>query len=409
MSLIERQAQAPAARGIVTDPVRVMVVDDAVVVRGLVGRWIDEDPALAVVASCRNGRVAVDDVLRSKPDVVVLDIEMPEMDGLTALPLLLKAKPGLVVIMSSTLTRRNAEVSLRALAMGAADYIAKPESNSGVTTSREFRDELLRKVRTLGEAAVARRGGGEVIPVRPAAAAPATGSAPQMAATSQMAAGAAAPAVARMPAAAGARFPALRRYSQVTPRLLAIGSSTGGPQALTKLFTDIGPAISGLPVVITQHMPATFTAILAEHLAKASGRPAAEGRDGEPLMPGRLYVAPGGKHMLIAKGASGPVLRLDDGPQVNFCKPAVDPLFESAVAVYGSAILAAVLTGMGADGAKGAVAISNAGGNVIAQDEATSVVYGMPAAVAQAGACFAIEPLSGIATRIKGIVGRNAT
>jgi two-component system chemotaxis response regulator CheB len=384
----------------VTDPIRVMVVDDSVVVRGLIGRWIDEDPALAVVASHRNGRLAVDDMPRSNPDVVVLDVEMPEMDGLTALPLLLKAKPGLVVVMASTLTRRNAELSLKCLALGAADYVPKPESNSGVSTSVDFRNEVVQKVKTLGQRALTRAG---------RATAPAAGA--------RSSSGHAFKAEANLPPArsfaasqprqapAAAAPPPLRSYSSVPPRVLLIGSSTGGPQALTKVFTAIGPSIVNLPVLVTQHMPPTFTAILAEHITKAAGRRAAEGVHGEPLMPGRIYVAPGGRHMTIGKQSGDTVVMLNDLPPVNFCKPAVDPLFDSAIPIYGSAILACVLTGMGHDGAAGARRIADGGGSVIAQDEESSVVWGMPGAVVQAGAAAEILPLDQIGAKIARVLG----
>ncbi len=381
---------------IVTDPVRVMVVDDSVVVRGLIGRWIDEDPALAVVASHRNGKLAVDDVARSNPDVVVLDVEMPEMDGITALPLLLKAKPGLVVVMASTLTRRNAEISLKCLSLGAADYVPKPESNSGVTTSADFRNEVIQRVKALGLRAQARGGRTAFVPsAQPVSSTP----------TANPAAPARSFAPSQPRAAAPAATYQLRPYSSVTPRILLIGSSTGGPQALTRLFGEIGPAIGNLPVLITQHMPATFTAILAEHITKAAGRRAAEGTHGEPLMPGRIYVAPGGKHMVIGKQGSETVVLLNDQPPVNFCKPAVDPLFESVVPLFGSAILACVLTGMGHDGAAGAKRIADGGGSVIAQDEESSVVWGMPGAVAQAGAASEILPLEQIGGKIMRILG----
>ena len=382
----------------VTDPVRVMVVDDSVVVRGLIGRWIDEDPALAVVASHRNGKLAVEDVARSNPDVVVLDVEMPEMDGITALPLLLKAKPGLVVVMASTLTRRNAEISLKCLSLGAADYVPKPESNSGVTTSADFRNEVIQKVKTLGQRAQS-RAGRSFAPSRPAM----PSAPPASSATSSAPARSFAPSQPR--AAAQPTSYQMRPYSSVTPRVLLIGSSTGGPQALTKLFAEIGPAIANLPVLITQHMPATFTAILAEHITKAAGRRAAEGTHGEPLMPGRIYVAPGGKHMVIGKQGSETVVLLNDQPPVNFCKPAVDPLFDSAVPIFGSAILACVLTGMGHDGAAGAKRIADGGGSVIAQDEESSVVWGMPGAVAQAGAAAEILALDQIGGKIMRILG----
>lgn len=386
-------ASAAAHSGPVTDPIRVMVVDDAVVVRGLIGRWIEEDPALAVVASHRNGKLAVEDVARTTPDVVILDVEMPEMDGLTALPLLLKAKPGLVVVMASTLTRRNAELSLKCLSLGAADYVPKPESNSSVSTSPEFKAEILQKVKTLGTRARQRAGR----PVQPASApAPRPGLAGGRVPFSQPSAQA--PRVSAT--AAPVKTIATRTYSMVAPRVVLFGSSTGGPQALTKLFAEIGKAIANVPVLITQHMPPTFTGILAEHLSKASGRRAAEGVHGEPLMPGRIYVAPGGKHMIVAKDGNDTVVQLTDGPPVNFCKPAVDPLFQSAAPIFGASILSVVLTGMGHDGAAGAKTIAGAGGSVIAQDEESSVVWGMPGAVAQTGAASEILPLDQIGAKI---------
>ncbi|MEM1285214.1 MAG: chemotaxis response regulator protein-glutamate methylesterase [Pseudomonadota bacterium] len=361
----------------VTDPVRVMVVDDSVVARGLMARWIDEDPALAVVGTFRTGKLAVEGILGANPDVVVLDIEMPDMDGLTALPLLLKAKPGVRVVMASTLTRRNAEISLKALSLGATDYLPKPESNAGVSTSTEFRRELVEKVKALG----AKRSSGRRT-LRAVPASPSTDG------------------KARQPAETGktaldglAEKANLRRWSSSMPRILAIGSSTGGPQALSKVMSVVGPAAHKVPIVITQHMPSTFTAILAENLGRAADLPSAEGEHGEPLKPGRIYVAPGGKHMVIRNEGGNHVIALEDGPPVNFCKPAVDPLFDSVAEHFGSAVLAAVLTGMGHDGGKGAVTISDAGGSVVAQDEASSVVWGMPQAVVQNNACAAILPL----------------
>jgi two-component system chemotaxis response regulator CheB len=365
-----------------------MVVDDSVVVRGLVGRWIDEDPNLAVVASHRNGRLAVDDVLKSNPDVVILDIEMPDMDGLTALPLLLEKKRDLVVVVASTLTRRNAEISLKALSLGAADYVPKPETNSSVTTSTDFRRELVDKVTHLGQRARAR------------AANRATGLPP-------LSASAAASRASASPANAATRARpsfTLRAYSMVRPRVLAIGSSTGGPQALNEMFREIGSSIGQVPVVITQHMPPTFTAILAEHIAKSAGRPAAEGKDGEVIQQGRIYIAPGGRHMMLVKQGSDVLVRLTDGPPVNFCKPAVDPLFHTVCEIYGNAALAVVLTGMGADGAEGVREIGSNGGTVIAQDEETSVVWGMPGAAAHTGQCADVLPLSEIGRKVSRIL-----
>src|SRR5215831_19847513 len=239
------------------DPIRVMVVDDSVVVRGLVSRWIEEEQGLTVAASLRNGRDAVDQLERVDPDVVILDIEMPELDGISALPLLLAKKRDLVVIMASTLTRHNAEISLKALSLGAADYIPKPETNRGVTTSATFRRELIEKIRELGSRRKRRRPAGRVAP--------------------------AAPAPAAQPAQRAAEPLKLRAFAPTPPRVLVIGSSTGGPQALTAIVSGLRGLVPRVPVLITQHMPPTFTTILAEHIARAAGSSAPEGVDGEPI------------------------------------------------------------------------------------------------------------------------------
>ncbi len=367
------------------DPIKVMVVDDAVVVRGLVGRWIADEADMTVVASHRSGREAVADIARKKPDVVILDIEMPDMDGLTALPLMIAEKRDLMVLMASTLTRRNAEISLKCLSLGAADYVPKPESNAGVTTSPAFKRELIDKVRALGRR---RKVAGRAF----RASAPA---APTIAGQRV-----AAPSIVPPSIAFHDHAVKLRPYGTTLPKVLLIGSSTGGPQALTVVLKSLGSFIERVPVLITQHMPPTFTTILAEHAAKSTGRPAAEARDGEPVLPGRIYVAPGAKHMVVKKTGGTTVLHLDDGPPINFCKPAVDPMFTSAAQVWGAQAFGCVLTGMGHDGAHGAGDIVAAGGSVVVQDEATSVVWGMPGAVAQAGHASAVLPLDQIAPKI---------
>ena len=376
---------APALPAMDPAPLRVMVVDDAVVVRGLVSRWIAEHPGLAVAASLRTGRQAVDQLERADPDVVVLDIDMPELDGISALPLLLQKKRDLVVIMASTLTRRNAEITLKAQALGAADYVPKPDTNRGITTSSAFRRELIEKIVELGTRRRRRRG--ELW--SPAAAAP--------------------PRSGLRPAAARAAPIALRPFSLVPPRVLVVGASTGGPQALRLLVSQLARACERVPVLITQHMPATFTTILAEHLARASGRPAREGCDGEPIVPGTIYLAPGGRHMQVTCRDRRRVIALDEGPLVNFCRPAVDPLFGSAAQVWGGAVLALLLTGMGVDGAQGAAAIVAAGGSVVAQDEPTSVVWGMPGAAARAGLCSAVLPLDRIVPKLVELIAGSAS
>lgn len=362
------------------EPFRVMVVDDSAVIRGLISRWIDAEPDMKVAASVRTGLDAVNQITRVAPDVVVLDIEMPDMDGISALPLLLEKKRNLIIIMASTLTRRNAEISFKALSLGASDYIPKPESTREITAADVFKRDLIEKIRHLG----ARLRRAPVVASPPLS--------PARLPVSRIAAD-------NAPAGTAPRF-MLRPFSATPPRVLLIGSSTGGPQALMSLIAGIGPVIDRFPVLITQHMPPTFTTILAEHLARASGRPAHEAIDGEAIKPGQIYLAPGGCHMRVARIGGNAVIALDDGPQINFCKPAVDPLFSSAVSVWQAGILAVVLTGMGSDGTHGGKDIVAAGGNVMAQDEATSVVWGMPGAVANAGICSAVLPLDQIAPKI---------
>jgi two-component system, chemotaxis family, protein-glutamate methylesterase/glutaminase len=404
---------APAAPATAHDPIRVMIVDDAVVVRGLVSRWVDEEPGLKTVASVRTGREAVEQVLRVNPDVVVLDIEMPDLDGLSALPLLLEKKRDLIVIMASTLTRRNAEVSLKALSLGAADYVPKPASNREVTTSTTFRHDLIEKIRHLGarrkRTPMTAEARGRVAFSMPSAStsAPATATPAGAPARTKFSVPEPRGAESRSTAAAigYSNDYKLRSFSSAMPRVLLIGSSTGGPQALTSLVARIAPVFDRAPVLITQHMPPTFTTILAEHLARASGRPAHEAIDGEAIAPGTIYLAPGGRHMTVAKRNNQAFISLNDGPLVNFCRPAVDPLFASAAQMWGSAILGVILTGMGSDGMHGCEDVVAAGGSVIAQDEASSVVWGMPGAAANAGVCAAVLPLDQIGPKIVRLFG----
>ena len=349
MNTAARPQPAPAQ----ADVARVMICDDSAVIRGAIGRMLESDAGVRIVARVANGRQAVAEVERQQIDVVVLDIEMPEMDGMQALPLLLRADPGLRIIMASTLTTRGADVALRALRLGAADYIPKP--STAAIADDSFRRELVAKVK--GLARLRRRA------AAPSAAMPAK------------------PAVLTLRAASAQR-----------PSLLAIGSSTGGPQALFALVQALGRAVP-VPVVLTQHMPPAFTTLLAEHLGKLGGIACSEARDGEAIEPGRLYLAPGDRHLLI-EGATGRLrARLSDAPAENFCRPSVDPMLRSAVAACGGRVLVVMLTGMGHDGLAGTREVVAAGGAAIAQDEATSVVWGMPGAIAQAGLCHKVLPL----------------
>jgi two-component system chemotaxis response regulator CheB len=320
---------------------------------------------------------------------VLLDIEMPELDGTTALPRMLAMSPNLQVVMMSTLTTRNADISLKCLALGAVDYLAKPESNRGVTTSETFRVELIERVRVFGAARARAR--------RPAGA-PGTAPAPAHAAPA-LAPAAPAP---RPPTPFTLR-PKVRNRTQ--PRALLIGSSTGGPRAVGEMLEGIGAAaLRRVPVLIVQHMPPIFTAVFAEHLSTRTGLRAAEGKADERLEAGRIYVAPGGRHMGLVAGSNGPTIRLTDGPPVNFCRPAVDVLFKDAAVVFGAATATVILTGMGSDGTNGARALTDAGGPVLAQDEATSTVWGMPGSVARAGLAEAVLPLPELATALRALI-----
>ncbi len=358
-----------------------MIVDDALVARGFVKRWVDAEPDLELVGSLRNGREAIEQLERIDPDVVVLDVEMPEIDGITALPKLLEKKPNLAIIMASTLTRRNAEISMKALSLGALDCVPKPEANERLA-SADFRRELIEKIRHLGS----RRLGRPVLRARTPAA---PASLPRVE-----------PAPALAPTAKPHHTTAVRAMPRLSPKVLLIGSSTGGPQALTEVVSRIDKIADRVPVLITQHMPPTFTTILAEHLARVSGRVVREAVDGEPVVPGRMYLAPGGIHMRVKKRDGNPVIALEDSAPVHFCKPAVDPLFSSAAQVWGNGCFGVILTGMGCDGTDGGAEIVAAGGAVIVQDEETSVVWGMPGAAAEAGICSAVLPLNDIAPKI---------
>ncbi len=395
-----------AAQGVPSGgPYRVMLVDDSAVIRGLMTRWMKEEAAVEIVGSVGDGSQAVRQVAQLRPEVMVLDVEMPVMDGLTALPQLLKALPGLKVIMASTLTERNAEISLKALGAGAADYLAKPTSTRDTGTITDYQRDLIDKIKALGQAARLSAPRGAAAPRRPGPAAGSIGSAAPRASG-------AAPAASARPAAATARprlgpygvAPIQLRQHRITmPRVLAIGSSTGGPQALFTLFQDLKADLR-LPVLVTQHMPPTFTRILAEHLSRVSGLTATEARDGEPLEKGRIYVAPGDWHMVVAAGTPGPVIRLNQNAQENFCRPAVDPMFRSVAEVFGASTLAVILTGMGQDGLLGGRRLAELGATLLAQDEESSVVWGMPGAVATDGICSAVLPLTGMGAAVRKVL-----
>jgi two-component system chemotaxis response regulator CheB len=363
-------ANVPTAAGIV----RVLVCDDSSVVRSVLERLLHTDASIRVVAKAVNGREAIEAVQAGGIDVVVLDIEMPVMDGLAALPRLLTADRAVKVLMSSMMTTKGGAVALESLRLGAADFIPKPTSVGNVGMDGEFRTELLAKVRGLGRQCHAyrlRRGIG------------------QQAAVPQ-------------PPAAVLR---LRPVPILRPTVLGIGSSTGGPAALLTLFQALGDRVA-VPILLTQHMPASFTPQLAEHIHRLGGATCAEAVHGEPLRPGHVHLAPGNRHLTVVSREGGVTIALTDDPPENFCRPAVDPMLRTLSAAYPGRVLTLMLTGMGQDGLHGAERVVADGGSVIAQDEASSIVWGMPGAVARAGLCQAVLPLNELAPKLLHFVGR---
>ncbi|MEI9904046.1 MAG: chemotaxis response regulator protein-glutamate methylesterase [Asticcacaulis sp.] len=367
-----------------------MIVDDSAVVRGLISRWLEQEKDMVLAGLAIDGAKGIEKVREVQPDVLILDIEMPNMGGLEALPKLIAAKPGLKVLMASTLTTRGANVTLRALELGAADYIPKPDSTR-IGGADGFRTELLTKIRAL--CGRTRQWPTPPSEARPASFTPAAAHG-HMPATTAMTP---APRPVVVPIT-----PSLRPRGTGPKRIdcLVVGASTGGPPALRAFLLGLGPDWK-LPVLIVQHMPATFTAILAEHLDKALPQKVQEAKDGMLIESRNVYIAPGDFHMTIKNDPICKQIKLDQGPQVNWCRPAVDPLFRSAAEVYGNHALAVVLTGMGHDGRDGAQALVNVNASVMVQDESSSVVWGMPGAVAEAGLAEIIKPIDGLSAACK--------
>ncbi|HEV7725941.1 MAG TPA: chemotaxis response regulator protein-glutamate methylesterase [Modestobacter sp.] len=346
------------------EPIRVMVVDDSVVVRKIVTDVLSQDPMITVVGTAPNGRLAVAKLEQLKPDLVTMDIEMPDMNGIEAVRAIRALRSRVPIIMFSTLTERGASATLDALSAGANDYVTKPANVGSVGESMEsVRQQLVPKIKALTGR-------------------PFTGGGP----------GASAAPVAPRP-------PAPRVRPRQEPAVLVIGSSTGGPEALTRVLPLL-PASLPVPVLLVQHMPPVFTRQFAQRLDRLCALDVVEAVAGTLLAPGTVHIAPGDFHLTIR--ATGGIKRtaLDQGPAENFCRPAVDVLFRSAVAAYDGAVLGVVLTGMGSDGRIGTGQIREAGGTVIAQDQATSVVWGMPGAVTQAGHADEVLPLGRIADAI---------
>jgi two-component system chemotaxis response regulator CheB len=379
----------PSSSSSAAQRLRVMIVDDSAVVRGLVSRWLNEHAGMEVVATAANGRIALEALDSTDPDVILLDLDMPELDGLSALPLILRQKPKVAVLIASTLTKRNAEISLRCLSLGAVDYLPKPDNNREITTSQSFRKELVLKLDAIASLR-RRRQEASHIPASalvPAARTPAPSASPGLDRFNARA----------LPDAVAALPPVPARVGlAVAPRCLLIGASTGGPRAIAHVLANAANLLPHLPVLIVQHMPPVFTAVFAEHLRVQTGCPAREPFDGERLAAGTIYVAPGGRHFGLRRVNGHPTARLDDGPPINFCRPAVDVLFRDAAEIFGASALAVVLTGMGSDGTQGARELTKAGATLIVQDEPTSTVWGMPGSIVKAGLKAKVLPLGEI-------------
>jgi two-component system chemotaxis response regulator CheB len=333
--------------------IRVLVVDDAVVIRRLISEVLGSEPDIEVVGVAANGRLALAKIPQVNPDCITLDVEMPEMDGLQTLVELRKAWPKLPVIMFSTLTAKGAARTLDALALGATDYVTKPANAGSFTEATErLRCELIPRIRIH------------------------TG---------------------HKPPPQSLPLPVRKeiRPSQQPVEAICIATSTGGPNALSVVLPVI-PASIGVPILIVQHMPPLFTALLADRLNQASQISVCEGSEGQMVEPGHAYIAPGGRHMEVRRSNGRVTIALTDAPPENSCRPAADVLFRSAATAYGPATVAAVLTGMGQDGLRGVESIVDAGGEILAQDEESSVVWGMPGAIVHAGLARQILPIAQI-------------
>lgn len=351
--------------------IRVQVVDDMLVIRGMLRNIITGTGIAEVVALSSDGVEAVADYKQHKPDIVIMDVEMPNMDGLSALQNILANDPQAKVMMCSSLTYSGAEATLRALSLGALDFLPKPGTTPQNLSVKDFSEQLVRKIKAIvrpDEKAVATtvadEDEGRDIQLRP------------------------------MPAG----------FSR--PEVIAIGSSTGGLPPIFDLLAQLKGGLT-VPLLITQHMPATFTKILAQNITERVGLTAYEAEEGMVIEPGVVYVAPGGYHLLIEKDGNNKVCRLSDSPPENYCRPSVEPMFRSLISAYGKNIVGVILTGMGHDGKEGACQMVERGNNlVLAQDEASSTVWGMPGAVARAGVCHKVLPPAALGQYIRQLLGK---
>jgi two-component system chemotaxis response regulator CheB len=364
MAVANRRLLQPGER------IRVMVVDDSVVIRRLVTQALELDRTIDVVGTASNGAIGLQRMPQLKPDVITLDIEMPDMNGLEMLRRVRREYPLVRVIMFSTLTERGAAITLEALTLGADEYVAKVANEGSLDRSlARLREDMIPKIKQFF-----------LFPASVSAARPAT-----------------------VPAAPPAR--ALQPL-KLRPKVVVIGVSTGGPTALAAMLPSF-PAEFPLPILLVQHMPPLFTRLLAERLNAACALTVEEASQGQAVEVGKILIAPGDFHMKVASSAGTVRVRLDQSPQQNSCRPAVDPLFVSAAELYGGAVLAVVLTGMGQDGLRGVETLRAHGARVLVQDEASSVIWGMPGAVANASLADRVLPLDQIVPEILTITGRN--
>ncbi len=364
-------------------PIRVLIVDDAVVVRRMLSDALSSDPGIEVVGTAANGEIALAKIPELNPDLITLDIDMPEMDGLETLAEVRRRFPQIVVIMFSTLTERGAGATLDALALGARDYVTKPSNVGKVEVAMgRIRDELIPKIKVL--CYVSRRS--------PRAAGRISSPAIDVAI--------------RQPS--DARSHPSRRTARLAPvQAVVIGVSSGGPNSLDAVLPAL-PADFPVPIVIVQHMPALFTRLLADRLSAKSLVEVMEAANGTSLAPGTVWIAPGGLHTIVRRRGTTVLLDTNDDPPVNSCRPSVDLLFESAANVYGAGTLGVVLTGMGQDGLQGCNRIRQAGGQILTQDEQSSVVWGMPGHVTRAGLADEVLPLHAMTGEIVGRVGKGS-
>ena len=362
----------PAADAGPKPRVRVLIVDDSALVRRILTEVLSADPALEVVGTASDAYMARDKIKQLNPDVLTLDVEMPKMDGVTFLRNLMRLRP-MPVVMVSSLTEHGAEVTLDALAVGAVDYLPKPKIDIAATLT-DYADELRAKIRSAATARVRPYTGSAVANGNAAAVAPRLGVDAVLAKT------------------------ATRRQFRTTDRIIAIGASTGGTEAIKEVLVQLPADTPG--IVVTQHIPKAFSTPFARRMDACCQMTVYEAQDGQVILPGHVYIAPGDQHLLVVRDGARYVCRLDDGPPVNRHKPSVDVLFRSVAQQAGRNAVGVILTGMGKDGAVALKEMREAGSPTIAQDEATSVVWGMPGEAVAIGAAAETLPLGQVAARL---------